>query len=422
VSWEQIGASWGLSEKTLQLAKKAEQDISSECQEYDKLGRANHLKVLRACQDFGLGAHHFAGSTGYGYADMGREALEGIFSSFFGTQASLVRPQIASGTQAISSALFGLLRPGDQLLSITGAPYDTLRTVIGTEGEAQGTLKEWGISYGEVPLLEDKPDLEAIAQAIGPKTRVVAIQRSRGYSTRPAFTIEQIQQMVDAVRSVSRDSIIFCDNCYGEFVEESEPTGVGVDVIAGSLIKNPGGALAPYGGYLAGKEELIERIASHITAPGLGRNVGASGGLARILLQGFFQGPLVVAEALSGAAFVTRLFELAGFRVFPSSEQKRGDIVAAIELGSPQRLEAFCKAIQKASPVDSNITPIPAPMAGYTQQVIMAGGTFIDGSSIELSADGPLSPPYIAYLQGGICRSHVQIASCLALEAVAKIN
>lgn len=421
MNWEKIGASWGLSEETLQLAQKAEQDVSAQWQQYDELGRTNHLKVLGACQDFGLGAHHFAGSTGYGYADMGREALEGIFASFFGTEASLVRPQIASGTQAISSALFGLLRPKDELLSITGPPYDTLRTVIGTEGDALGTLLEWGITYREVPLLDDQPDLEAITKAIGPKTRVVAIQRSRGYSWRPAFTIQQIQEIVRAVRSVS-EAIIFCDNCYGEFVEEQEPTDVGVDLIAGSLIKNPGGALAPYGGYLAGKEALIERVASHITAPGLGREVGASGGLARILLQGFFQAPLVVAEALAGATFATRLFELAGFPVSPTSKSKRGDIVAAIQLDSPQRLEAFCRAIQKLSPVDSKITPIPAPMAGYTQEVIMAGGTFIDGSSIELSADGPLCPPYIAYLQGGICRSHVQIASCLALEAVAKIS
>ena len=421
MNWQQIGASWGLSTETLQLAQRAEHDVAQLWQEYDELGRTNHLKVLGACQDFGLGAHHFASSTGYGYGDLGREALEGIFSNYFGTEAALVRPQIASGTQAISAALFGLLRPGDELLSITGPPYDTLRTVIGTEGNAIGTLGEWGITYREVPLFGGRANLEAIAEAIGPKTRVVAIQRSRGYSWRPAFTIEEIEQQVRAVRSVSR-AIIFCDNCYGEFVEELEPTHVGVDVIAGSLIKNPGGALAPYGGYLAGKEELIERIANQITAPGLGREVGGSAGLARLLLQGFFQAPLVVAEALAGATFVSRLFELAGFPASPKSQERRGDIVAAIELGSAQRLEAFCRAIQLAGPVDSDVTPIGAPMAGYSNQVIMAGGTFIDGSSIELSADGPLCAPYIAYLQGGICRSQVQIASCLALEAVRKIS
>ena len=332
-----------------------------------------------------------------------------------------MRPQIVSGTHAITAALFGLLRPGDQLLSATGQPYDTLRTVIGTEGAAVGTLREWGISYGQVPLSGGKPDLAAIVKAVTAKTKVVAIQRSRGYSWRSALTVDQIKEIVRAVRSVS-DAVIFCDNCYGEFVEAEEPTDVGVDLMAGSLIKNPGGALAPYGGYLVGREDLIQRAASHLTAPGLAGKVGSSGGLARTYLQGFFQAPLVVAEALAGATFASRIFELSGFPVSPASSEQRGDIVAAISLGSPQRLQAFCKAIQQAGPVDSDVTPVPAPMAGSSDAVIMAGGTFIEGSSIELSADGPLCPPYIVYLQGGICRSQVQIASCLALEAVMKIS
>ncbi|MFZ5824404.1 MAG: aminotransferase class I/II-fold pyridoxal phosphate-dependent enzyme [Bacillota bacterium] len=376
----------------------------------------NQAKVLRAFQEAGVADIHFAASTGYGYSDIGREKIEEVFARTFGTESALVRVQFASGTHAIAAGLFGALRPGDRLVAAAGTPYDTLRQVI---HGAPGCLTEWGVAYEEVPLLpEGAVDLEAVSRAaVG--ARCVFVQRSRGYSLRPTLSVAEIGEIIRAVKAANPEAVVVVDNCYGEFVEEREPSEVGADLTCGSLIKNPGGGIAPTGGYVAGRSDLVERAAARLIAPGIGLEVGANLGVNRLLLQGFFLAPHVTGQALQGAQFTAAFFSRLGFGVRPAYDAERSDLVQAVELGSAGGLVAFCEAVQRSSPVDAHVRPEPWDMPGYTDQVIMAAGTFVQGSSIELSADGPMRPPYAAYFQGGLTREHVIYAALNAANELA---
>ncbi|MGC5323979.1 aminotransferase class I/II-fold pyridoxal phosphate-dependent enzyme [Brevibacillus sp. SYSU BS000544] len=377
----------------------------------------NQLRVLRSFQKHEVNEFHFAPSTGYGYDDMGRSTLESIYADVFGGEAALVRPHIISGTHAIAICLFGLLRPGDELLYITGKPYDTLEEVVGVRGESQGSLKEYGIGYDVVPLRENGDiDFEAVAKAITPKTKVIGIQRSRGYADRPSFTIAKIEEMVKFVKEINPSLRIFVDNCYGEFTEDREPLHVGADIMAGSLIKNPGGGLVKTGGYIVGKEELVKLASYRMAAPGIGAEGGASLYSLLEMFQGFFLAPHVVGEALKGAVFSSALLEKLGFRTNPLWHEPRTDLIQSVAFGSAERLIAFCQGIQKAAPVDSHVTPYPSEMPGYADEVIMAAGTFIQGASIEFSADGPIRPPYLGFVQGGLTYSHVKVGIITALD------
>lgn len=374
-------------------------------------------RVLQAFREARVQQFHFAESTGYGYDDSGRDTLEAIYARLFGTEGAIVRPHITSGTHAIAACLFGVLRPGDRLLYITGKPYDTLDQVIGKERDGTGSLADYGIIYEAVPLRNGKPDWDEIARHLDGRTKCVGIQRSCGYSRRPSFTVQEIAEMVRFVKEIKRDVVLFVDNCYGEFVEEKEPTHYGVDLLAGSLIKNPGGGLAKSGGYVVGKEALLKQVSARLTAPGVGTEGGAMyGGYTRDFFQGLFLAPHVVGEALKGAVLTAAVMEALGFSTFPKWGDKRTDIIQQIDFGDPELLVSFCQGIQMASPVDSYVVPQPGPMPGYEDPVIMAAGTFVQGASIELSADGPLRPPYTGYMQGGLTYAHVKMALCTALE------
>lgn len=374
-------------------------------------------RVLSSFREHGVSEYHLQSSTGYGYDDIGRETLEKVFADLFGAELALVRPNIISGTHAIASCLYGVLRPGDELIYLTGKPYDTLHQVIGAGRDGSGSLADYGITYQEIPLTsEGEVNWEAFVQAVSERTRMVGIQRSRGYADRPSFTIAKIDEMIRQIRSIHSDLVIFVDNCYGEFVEAKEPTHIGADLIAGSLIKNPGGGLAKSGGYIAGKARWVERAASRLVAPGIGVEGGATYGYMRDYFQGLFLAPHVVGEALKGAVFTSAILEEVGFSTTPTWEEPRTDIIQQVRLGNPDLLIAFCRGIQSASPVDAHIMPEPAPMPGYTDPVIMAAGTFVQGASIELSADGPLRPPYTVYLQGGLTYAHVKIGIIQALD------
>lgn len=388
-----------------------------------KTCHVNQKKVLQAFRDHQIGEHHFAGTTGYGHGDLGREALEAVFAQIVGAEAALVRQQFASGTHALAVALFGALRPGDELLSIAGAPYDTLEEVIGLRGENQGSLMEWGVTYRELPLTpEGRVDMEAIPSALRPETKVVTIQRSRGYDWRPSLRIAEIAEIIRRVKAQRPDIICFVDNCYGEFTETQEPPEVGADLIAGSLIKNPGGGIVPMGGYVAGRADLVHRAACRLTAPGIGREGGASLDMNRLLFQGLFLAPNVVSEALKGATLAARLFHDLGYPVDPAWDAPRTDIIQAVKLGSAEKLVALCRGIQEWSPVNSYVRPDPDIVPGYADNVVMAGGTFIEGSTLELSADGPLREPYVAYLQGGLTYSHCRIALEAVLERMKEVQ
>lgn len=386
-------------------------------QQVEALVRRNQLRVLEAFRTARVSDFHFAPSTGYGYDDAGRAKLEEVFAQVFGGEAALVRTQIVSGTHALGLCLFGVLRPGEELVAVTGTPYDTLETIIrGPQGS--GSLRELGVEYREVPWNHGQLDLEAVRAAIGPRTRAVLIQRSRGYSLRPALSVRQIEELISVVKERKPDTITIVDNCYGEFVEVSEPPAVGADLTAGSLIKNPGGGLAPCGGYVVGRRDLVQRAANRLTMPGLGGACGASLGLNRLLFQGLYLAPLMVGEALRGADFAAALFERLGFGVAPLLGEERHDLVQAIALGQPERVLAFCAAVQEASPVNAYVRPEAAPLPGYETPVVMAAGTFVQGASLELSADAPLRPPYAVFLQGGLSRYQVQFAVLRAAQVL----
>ncbi len=391
-------------------------EIKPQLEHIDTIGEYNQAKVLTAMQENKLSDTHFATTTGYGYNDMGRDTLEDIYAHVFQTESALVRPQIISGTHALTVALFGNLRHGDELLSPVGAPYDTLHGVIGIR-QTKGSLAEHGMTYRQVDLTPDGQfDYEAIAQALNAKTKLVTIQRSKGYAWRRSFSVEEIGALIRHIKSIKPEVICMVDNCYGEFVDTIEPSQVGADLVVGSLIKNPGGGLAPVGGYIAGKAELVENAAIRLTSPGLGKEVGPSLGIASTMLQGLFLAPAVVAGSVKTAVFAAALFEKCGFKVNPGVQEKRADIVQAIQMDNPDKLIAFCRGIQKAAPVDSFVKPEPWAMPGYDCPVIMAAGAFIQGASIELSADAPIKPPYIAYFQGGLTWYHGKIGVLTALN------
>ncbi|ALS22495.1 aminotransferase class I/II-fold pyridoxal phosphate-dependent enzyme [Paenibacillus naphthalenovorans] len=405
------------TDRVLRLMEQAEQKIEEKLKDIDRVVDRNQWKVIRAFQKHKVSDYHFAASTGYGYNDRGREVLDLVYADVFGAEAALVRPHFVSGTHTIGTALFGVLRPGDELLMITGRPYDTLHKVIGKPGDGNGSLQDWGISYGEVGLLEDgSPDYAEIARRIGPSTKVVGIQRSRGYAWRPSFTVSRIAEMVRFVKEIRPDIIVFVDNCYGEFTELTEPTEVGADLIAGSLIKNPGGALAETGGYIAGKAKYVELASYRLTAPGIGGEVGAMLGTTRSIYQGLFLAPHLVGQAVKGSVFAAAVFEQLGFTTSPHWSDPRTDLIQAIQFTGAEHLIAFVQGIQQAAAVDAHVVPEPWDMPGYEHPVIMAAGTFIQGGSLELSADAPIREPYIAYMQGGLTYSHCKMGVLTAIQ------
>ena len=406
----------GISPGVYAYGEKTLDGLAERFAQIDKVAEHNQAKVIAAMQKNRVSAACFAATTGYGYDDVGRDNLEKVYADVFHTEAALVRPQITCGTHALTVALSANLLPGDELLSPVGLPYDTLQEVIGIR-ESPCSLKEYGVSYRQVDLLEDGSfDYDNIKKAINEKTKLVTIQRSKGYATRPSFSVKQIGELIAFVKSVKPDIICMVDNCYGEFVETIEPSDVGADMVVGSLFKNPGGGLAPIGGYICGTEECVQRCAYRLSAPGLGQEVGANLGLMPALYQGFFMAPTVVAGAEKGAIFAANLYEPLGFKCVPNATESRHDIIQAVELGSEEGMIAFCKGIQAAAPVDSFATPLPWDMPGYNDKVIMAAGAFVQGSSIELSADGPIRPPYAVYFQGGLTWCHAKLGILMSLQ------
>lgn len=413
---ETMYQSLGISPQVLEFAKDTEHMLKHRFELIDSRAEYNQLKVIKAMQDNKVSDIHFAATTGYGYNDLGRDTLEAVYASVFRAESALARPQLISGTHALHVALSGNLRPGDELLSPNGKPYDTLEEVIGIR-ESPGSLKEYGVTYRQVDLLPDGTfDFEGIGKAISEKTKLMTIQRSKGYATRPTFSVEQIGELIGFAKKIKPDLICMVDNCYGEFVETMEPVEVGADMVVGSLIKNPGGGLAPIGGYIAGRKDCVDRASFRLSAPGLGREVGASLGLNQSLYQGLFLSPSVVAGALKGAIFAANLYEKLGFSVVPDSREERHDIIQSITFGTPEGVIAFCQGIQAAAPVDSFVTPEPWAMPGYDSPVIMAAGAFVQGSSIELSADAPIKPPYAVYFQGGLTWHHAKLGILMSLQ------
>ncbi|MEY3401831.1 MAG: hypothetical protein RLZZ86_1446 [Cyanobacteriota bacterium] len=402
--------------------REAEQALLEIFSAIDAQVKHNLKRVLDAFRDHRVGAHHFAGVSGYGHDDLGRETLDQVFAQVMGAEAAVVRVQFVSGTHAIACALYGVLRPGDEMLAVVGSPYDTLEEVIGLRGQGQGSLLDFGIKYRQLELTDQgKIDWQNLATSITDNTRLVLIQRSCGYSWRPSLSIADIEKIVYIVKQQNPHTICFVDNCYGEFIETQEPTHIGADLIAGSLIKNPGGTVVSAGGYIAGRRELVEAAACRLTAPGIGSQGGATFDQNRLLFQGLFLAPQMVGEAMKGTYLTGYVFDKLGYPVNPPPLAPRGDVIQAIKLGSAKKLIAFCKAIQQHSPIGSYLDPIPDDMPGYESQVVMAGGTFIEGSTLELSADGPLREPYIVYCQGGTHWTHVSIALQAAIEAVGEV-
>ena len=410
------------SKELLTLKERVLAELAPSFRRIEQISEENTLKVLTAMRECKVSDIHFNTSSGYAYDDIGRSKLEELYARVFAAESALVRTQFVSGTHALATVLFGILRPGDKLVSLTGTPYDTMQTVIGHTASSSGSLKEYGILYDELPLNEGRVDVERIADVLDERTKMVLIQRSRGYSRRPTLLIEDIREICHQVHRLKPDCICFVDNCYGEFVESLEPTQAGADIMAGSLIKNPGGGLAPTGGYIVGYEDLVELASYRLTAPGMGAELGASLVNNRLFFQGLFLAPHVVSQALKGALFAAGIFENLGYTTYPRISDERGDIIQAIELGTAEKLVAFCSGVQKYSPVDSFVKPEPWDMPGYTDQIIMAAGTFVQGASIEFSADGPLRSPYNVYLQGGLTFEQVMFGILGAAEEIRQLS
>ena len=412
---ESLYIQMGIDPNVLRYGLEIEAGLKDRFAEIDRMAEFNQLKVLHAMQEAKVSSECFNYASGYGYSDFGRDTLEQVYANVFHTEDALVRPQITCGTHALALALSANLRPGDELLSIAGKPYDTLEEVIGIR-PSTGSLAEYGITYRQVDLLQDGSfDYDKIREAINEKTKLVTIQRSKGYQTRPSFSVDQIGEGIAFVKKIKPELICMVDNCYGEFVEEKEPSDVGADMVVGSLIKNPGGGLAPIGGYIAGRKDLIEQCAYRLTSPGLGKEVGASLGVMQSFYQGLFLAPTVVAGALKGAVFAANIYEKLGYPVIPNGSEPRHDIIQAVTLGTPEGVIAFCQGIQAAAPVESYVTPVPWAMPGYDSDVIMAAGAFVQGSSIELSADGPMKSPYAVYFQGGLTWYYAKLGILLSL-------
>ena len=410
------------SKELLTLKERVLDELAPSFRRIEQISEENTLKVLTAMRECKVSDIHFNTSSGYAYDDIGRSKLEELYAKVFAAESALVRTQFVSGTHALATVLFGILRPGDKIVSLTGTPYDTMQTVIGYTASSSGSLKEYGILYDELPLNEGRVDVERIADVLDERTKMVLIQRSRGYSRRPTLLIEDIREICHQVHRLRPDCICFVDNCYGEFVESLEPTQAGADIMAGSLIKNPGGGLAPTGGYIVGREDLVELASYRLTAPGMGAELGASLVNNRLFFQGLFLAPHVVSQALKGALFAAGIFEKLGYTTYPRISDERGDIIQAIELGTAEKLVAFCGGVQKYSPVDSFVKPEPWDMPGYTDQIIMAAGTFVQGASIEFSADGPLRSPYNVYLQGGLTFEQVMFGILGAAEEIRQLS
>ena len=413
---------YGINEEIFDLSSKVEIEIKPQFEKIDKIREYNQYKVLKAMQKCRLSDIHFNWTTGYGYNDIGREKVEEIYSEIFSTEDAIVRPIIVNGTHALSLCLTGILRPDDEILSVTGKPYDTLEETIGIR-ESKGSLKEFGVTYDVVELLENgEPNYSEIKNKIKPQTKMIFIQRSKGYSWRKSLSIEEIEKIINIVKAVNKDLIVMVDNCYGEFIETKEPTDVGADIMAGSLIKNPGGGLALTGGYIVGRKDLIELISYRLTSPGIGKECGLTFGTTRTVLQGLFLAPYTVSQALMGAIFCSKLFESVGYKVLPKYDDLRSDIIQCVNLKNEDEVIAFCKGVQFAAPVDSFVSPEPWAMPGYDSNVIMAAGAFIQGSSIELSADAPIKPPYNVYFQGGLTYAHSKLGALKALSEINKSN
>ncbi len=405
-----------IDDKIEEASRRAVEKCGEQFKKIDEITEYNQLKVQSAFIEYGVSESHFAPSTGYGYGDRGRETLDRVWARVFGAEDALVRHNFTCGTHTLATALFGVLRPGDKILSVTGTPYDTIHGVIGISGSGMGSLKEFGIEYDEVPLKNGKPDIAAIENAVDSSVTMVYIQRSRGYELRPALLVEEIEEIVKSVKNRNPNVIVMVDNCYGEFVQKIEPTDVGADLIAGSLIKNPGGGIAPTGGYIAGRKDLVEKCAYRLTAQGLGREVGATLGHNRELFMGLFFAPHTVGEALKSAVYISALFSDFGYETSPAYNAERGDIVQCLGLENPESLVAFCQGIQSGSPIDSFLLPEPWDMPGYDSKVVMAAGSFTLGSSIELSADAPLREPYCAWIQGGLNFHSAKLCAKLAAQ------
>ena len=410
------------SQKIVDLKKEVLAESQELFAHVDAIAEENTLKVLDAMRECKVSDAHFNTTSGYAYDDIGRSKLEELYANIFGAERALVRTQFVSGTHALATVLFGILRPGDELVSLTGKPYDTMQTVIGYDNPSPGSLKEFGVLYNELPMIGGKVDMDGIKNVITDKTKMVEIQRSRGYSMRNPLSIEDIKAICAEVHRLKPDCICFVDNCYGEFVDTLEPTQVGADIMAGSLIKNPGGGIAPTGGYIVGKDKLVELASYRLTAPGMGDELGASLANNRLLFQGLFLAPHVVAQSIKGAIFAAGMFARLGYKTLPLPTDVRGDIIQAIELGTAEKMVAFCGGIQKYSPVDSYAAPEPWDMPGYADQIIMAAGTFVQGASIEFSADGPMRAPYNVYLQGGLTFEHAVIGIMGAAQAIEDLD
>lgn len=410
----------GISKEVCHLCQEIEESLKKRFEEIDKITECNQLKVLRAMQKYQVSEAHLAPTTGYGYNDIGRETLEKVYAEIFGTEAALVRSQITCGTHALALALSANLRPGDELISPVGKPYDTMEEIIGIR-PSKGSLAEYGVTYKQVELLENGTfDYDAIRKAISGRTKMVTIQRSKGYLTRPTFSVAQIGELISFIKGINPDIICMVDNCYGEFVELTEPSNAGADMVVGSLIKNPGGGLAPIGGYICGTKECVENAYFRLTAPGLGGEVGATLGVNKDFFQGLFNAPQVVNGALKGAIFAANLYEKLGFECTPNSTESRHDIIQAVTFHDPEKVIAFCEGIQYAAPIDSHVTPTPWAMPGYDCDVIMAAGAFISGASIELSADAPMHEPYTVYFQGGLSYHHAKFGIMKSLSQLEK--